>query len=278
MALKPRAIGGVQRRGDIMLRPVLPNAGITAAYRRRLSDLIDEMAQSVAYWIEAAYKGNVPEVAALASDEMAATALRNAIKRLARRWLARFDEAAPKLADYFSVKASERVDGALKKILKDAGFSIEWTMTAAQRDILSATVTQNVSLIKSIPSEYFTKIEGAVMRSVQTGRDLGQLSKDLREQFGVSKRRAAFISRDQNAKATAAQTRARQLEIGVTEAIWVHSGGGKTQRASHVKAGQDRVRFDVAKGWLDPDEGRYILPGELINCRCTSRSVIRGFS
>ena len=87
-------------------------------------------------------------------------------------------------------------------------------MTPALRDIRQATIGQQVSLIKSIPSQYFTNIEGLVMRSVQTGRDLGQLTNDLQEQFGVTHRRAAFIARDQNNKATASMTRGRQNELG----------------------------------------------------------------
>jgi uncharacterized protein with gpF-like domain len=117
-----------------------------------------------------------------------------------------------------------------------------------------------------------------VMRSVQTGRDLGRLAKDLQKQFGVTKRRAALIARDQNNKATASMTRVRQVQLGITEAIWVHSGAGKHPRPTHVKAGRDSVRYDVSKGWFDPDAKQWIWPGILVNCRCVSKPVIKGFS
>ncbi|MDB5605134.1 MAG: phage head morphosis protein [Bradyrhizobium sp.] len=113
--------------------------------------------------------------------------------------------------------------------------------------IMAATVGQQVSLIKSIPSQYFTDVEGLVMRSVQTGRDLGQLTKDLQEQFGVTCRRAAFIARDQNNKATASMTRARQDELGITQAIWVHSGAGKHPRPTHVA--MNGTKYDVNRAW-----------------------------
>jgi SPP1 gp7 family putative phage head morphogenesis protein len=116
------------------------------------------------------------------------------------------------------------------------------------------------------------------MRSVQTGRDLGQLTKDLQEQFGVTKRRAALIARDRNNKATASMTRVRQVQVGITEAIWVHSGGGKHPRPTHVKAGRDKQRYQVSEGWLDPAVGRNIFPGELVNCRCVSKPLITGLS
>lgn len=233
------------------------------------------MAKSVSYWMKVTYRKNEPEIA---QDELSSAALREAIRKLVKRWNDRFDEAAKQLAEHFSTSVSQRSDAALKKILKDGGFAIEFKMTRAQRDVLNATIQENVSLIKSIPQQYFTQVEGSVMRSVQAGRDLKSLSDDLIKHYGVTKRRAAFIARDQTNKATASLTRARQVESGITEAIWVHSGGGKEPRPTHAKAGRDKARYDIREGWYDPHEGKNIMPGELINCRCVSRAVVKGFS
>lgn len=112
------------------------------------------------------------------------------------------------------------------------------------------------------------------MRSVTTGRDLAQLTTDLQKEFGITQRRAAFIARDQNNKATASMNRARQDELGIAEAIWVHSGGGKHPRPHHVAA--NGKRYNVKEGMLI--DGEYIFPGEKPNCRCISKSVIPGFS
>jgi SPP1 gp7 family putative phage head morphogenesis protein len=258
---------------DRVLRPVRPNAGIELAYRKKLVSLIDEMANSISYWLKAAYRQNEPVIA---QDELPSDVLRNAIRKLARRWTDKFDEAAQELAKYFAQDVSSRSDATLRRILKDAGISVEWKMTRAMRDILHATVAENVSLIKSIPQRYLASVESIVMRGVQTGRDLEQIAKDLQEQHGVTKRRAALIARDQSNKATASLTRARQLEIGLTEAVWVHSKAGKTFRHSHVE--MDGKRYDIRQGMWDEDEGEWVLPGQLIGCRCFARSVIPGFS
>jgi SPP1 gp7 family putative phage head morphogenesis protein len=113
-----------------------------------------------------------------------------------------------------------------------------------------------------------------LMRSVARGRDLGGMTKEMEERYGITRRRAALISRDQNNKATAIITRVRQRELGITEAIWLHSSAGKHPRPSHVA--MNGKRYLIAEGMEDPDEGRKILPGELVNCRCVSRSVIPG--
>jgi uncharacterized protein with gpF-like domain len=258
-----------------ILRPVHPSAGLTATYRSKLDALIEEMATSVNYWVSTSYRANQPNIA---QDELPASAAKAALRKLTRRWQKKFNEAAPKLADYFAAAVEKRSSTTLRNILKEAGISVEFTMTAAQRDILNATINQNVALIKSIPQQYLAQVEGAVMRSVQTGRDLGTLAKELEQHYGVTKRRAAFIAKSQNNMATASMTRARQVELGLTEAIWVHSHGGKEPRPSHVKAGRDKQRYQVDKGWYDPDAKVWTWPGVLLGCRCVSRSVIKGFS
>lgn len=261
------------------LDPVRPNAAVTARYKRALQELVAQMQESVLYWLKGAYKANQP---AIAQDDMPYRELQRAVRKLSKRWQRKFDEAAPKLADYFLQSANSRSQAQLKRILKEAGFSVEFKMDRAFRDVMGASVNENVSLIKSIPAKYFTEIEGAVMRSVVAGRDLKSLADDLSRNYGVTQRRAAFIARDQNNKATAALTRARQTQMGVTEAVWVHTAGGKTQRKTHVAASKRGQRYNVTKGWYDPDangkgKGAWIFPGELINCRCVSRPVIPGF-
>ncbi len=258
------------------LAPVRPNAGIAALYRGRLKRLIDDMFASVVHWVRSAYRNNEPVIA---QDEMPASVLKSVIARLTRRWQQRFNAMSLKMAKHFAQSVAKRTDAQLAKILRDGGFTLgDFKLTRAQRDIINATVNQNVALIKSIPQKYLGEVEGIVMRSVQTGRDLGQLSDDLRKQLGVTKRRAALIARDQNNKATSALINARYQEIGVQEAIWVHSTAGKEPRPTHLAAGAAKTRYRCDQGWFDPHEQRYIFPGELINCRCVSRPVVVGFS
>lgn len=112
------------------------------------------------------------------------------------------------------------------------------------------------------------------MRSVTAGRDLHQLTEDLVEQTGVTRRRAAAISHDQNNKATSAMTRARQVELGL-QSVWMHSHAGKHPRPTHLS--NNGQPYDPAEGWYDPAVGRNIWPGELINCRCFAKSIVPGF-
>src|SRR5208337_1058761 len=139
-----------------------------------------------------------------------------------------------------------RTDASLRKILTDGGFALkDWTLTAAQRDALGAIVAENVSLIKSIPREYLGRVERDVYRSVAAGRDLKQLTDDLQEHYGVTRKRAKFIALDQNNSATAKLARVRLLNQGLKQAIWMHSSAGKIPRPTHLAAGRRGQVFDL---------------------------------
>lgn len=257
------------------LRAVRANAGIAAAYRRRLRALVREMADSYEHFVGAQYRRNPPE---MAQDATPARDLERQLAELGTRWEKRFNEAAPKLAAWFRQATQKRSEAALRRILRDAGITVKFQMTSAMRDNVDAIVAENVGLIKSIPEQYHTGVRSLVMESVTAGRDLSRLSRELRKRYGVSERRAALIARDQNGKATSALMRVRQTEMGIERAVWLHSGGGKEPRPTH-KANSGKT-FSLAEGWFDPDPRvrERILPGQLINCRCSWRPLVKGFS
>lgn len=229
------------------------------------------MQASVVYWLSANYRASG---AAVAMDESPADVMRKAMNKLVKRWKRRFDDMAQKLADRFANDAMKNADASLATAFKDAGFTVEFKMTSQMNNALQATIAENVGLIRSIPEKYFTEVEGLVMRSVARGRDLSYLTDELEKRYGITRRRAAFIARDQNNKATSVVQSARQQALGITQGIWKHSHAGKEPRPSHVKA--DGKVFELSKGmYLD---GKWVMPGEEINCRCTWSPVIPGLS
>lgn len=250
----------------IRLPAIRPNPGLAAAYRRRLDRVIEEMHRSLVYWIAATYRANPPE---MAQDASPAATLRAEMKRLSKRWQKKIDTLAPELADYFAMAAADRVDDTLKANLRTAGFTVDFKWTDEANDVMQAVIGEQVGLIRSIASEHLTQVEGLVMRAVSTGSDLGTLSKQLEARYGVTKRRAALIARDQNNKANAAMLRVRQDRLGL-KAIWRHSHGGKEPRPSHVAA--DGTEYDPKEGLVL--DGERVWPGTAINCRCFSQSVI----
>ncbi len=253
---------------DKVLKAVHPNAGIRIEYERRLRKLILDMQASIVYWVTASYRST-----GLAQDATPSNELQQTMNELAKQWQTKFDRGAEKLGAWFAQKTKNYADGSLQAILKEAGFSVQFKMTAEVEDVFQAIVHEQVGLIKSIASQHLQEVQGLVMRSVQEGRNLKTLSDELMKRYGVTKRRAALIARDQNNKAIATITRTRQQLLGITEAIWIHSHAGKHPRLSHVAA--NGKKYNVAEGMLI--DGKRIWPGTEINCRCVARSIIPGF-
>jgi SPP1 gp7 family putative phage head morphogenesis protein len=239
---------------------------------------IFEMHRSLVYWISAQYRANPPPTLATDAgfesfrDGSPANAMRRAMHRMSRRWMKAFDKGSEDLAKYFVDRAAGATDVQLKDVLKKAGFSVEFRMTAEMNNAYQAVLGENVNLIKSIASDHLTQVETLVMQSVARGRDLGTLTEELTKRYDITKRRASLIARDQANKATAVLNSTRQQQLGITEGVWQHSHAGKTPRPSHVAA--NGKTFKLAKGMLIDDE--WIMPGQKINCRCGWKAKIPG--
>lgn len=253
-----------------LLRAVHANRGIEAKYQKALVAMIDAMFKSVEYWVRAAYNKQPPLVAGLALDASPAKAVRDRINQLADDWISRFEESAPKLAEVYANSMFGATDKAFEAALREAGWSVKFQMTSPMKDALDAVIGGNVALIKSIPEEFLSDVQGIVMRSYANGRDLDTMSKELRERYGVTRKRAALIARDQSNKANSVVDRTRKMELGIVESVWLHSHAGKNPRADHVMA--NGKKYNTEQGCRI--SGQYIHPGEEINCRCVGRGVL----
>jgi len=254
------------------ITPIRPVVATGDEYQRKLTRLVDEMAVSIGYWLRAAYRANQP---ATIVQDAGTESLQAAFDKLAERWRAKFDRLAPQMANWFARSHQDRTQRQLQVQLRKAGFTVRFKPTAAMRDAFDAVVDENVGLIRSIAEQHLTQVRTVLMQSVQTGRDLGTMTKELQKRTGVTKRRAAFIARDQNNKATAVMVRTRALEVGITRAKWLHSGGGREPRPEHVAF--SGKTFDLARGHDFQNGEGVVWPGTAINCRCVAVPIVPGF-
>lgn len=298
------AFARVARKRVKTLRAIHPNVGVESWYQRELDTLLREMqaelvvvqtpaSVALAQDGEARWEGvrgewhvggpgDWPRLISVAYDGLGCdaaspnTRLNAALKKWGDKWSKKFDKAADRIAKAFAKKSFQAFQTSFRSELAKANFTIRFAPTRASLAAFSATVQENVALIKSIQQQFHTKVQGDVWRAVTRGSDLSTLSKNLQQSYGVTTKRAALIARDQNAKAKATIENTRRQELGITQAIWQHSSAGKEPRPTHV-AMNGKV-FELKQGMYDPDEGEWILPGQLINCRCSSRAVIPGFT
>ena len=256
------------------LKPVRPPIAVERAYHKKLKAMLKEMDRSLYYWLRAEYRKAEPEIV----GDSSMSDLRKKMKQLARYWNKKYSDEAAKLAEWFAGEVQRYSTRNLQQQFKKAkltelGFDLKFSYhSRKERNIFNSIVEQNVNLIKSIASEHLTKVQGVVLRGIETGHDLSRMSQDLEEGFGVTERRAAMIARDQTAKATNNLSRQRLMDYGVTKGKWMHTASGKTYRDSHVD--MDGTIYDIEQGCFDFDYGDYVQPGELVNCHCLCVPVL----
>ena len=262
------------------LRAIKPSAALAAAYKKKLLRLVDDMQRSVVWWIRAAYRKREAQIT---QDAGPARSLAQELDSVMRDWQKKYDAAAKRIARWFASAAARHVgysaEAAFKAAKLDKLFTVKFNyMSRNERDVLQSLIIENTNLIKSIPSQYLTEVQGIVQRSVQTGRDVGGMVEELEKRYEITRRRAITIANDQNNKATENLARARMMSLGITEGVWLHFPIGKSYRDTHVD--MDGKIFILAEGMYDPDPKvmRHVQPGELVNCHCSFKPVIPDFS
>lgn len=229
-------------------------------------------------WYDSVRNGPAVLVARLAMDAPAKiTKVDRALKQWGTKWNKRFDKLSRDVSRKFATRSFGSTDTALKAALRDAGFTVSFRPTKKSLESYKLVVADNVGLIRNLQQSLYNKIQQDTWASVRAGGDMASLSQKLHKSYGIEANRAALIARDQNNKAKATLESARRQELGIRKAIWQHSSGGKEPRPIHVAWGRVGMVFDLDKGLYDDDEGQWVLPGVLINCRCTSRAVVPGF-
>lgn len=248
---------------QVTLESIAPNASLTKWYREQMQSMMDEMRKDIINDVVKPYNSEI------AMDGILEW-MGHVIDGIVKKWQGMLDGLSQDVARELVGKAKTHYDRRLLNILKKRGFTVNFRSTQYVQDQAQIALGENVALIKSIGNEYLDKVRSAVWRSVKNGYDVEGLIKQLREIDGVTDRRAENIAKDQTAKLNQAFEKARAEELGIKEAIWLHSGGGRTQRHDHVKA--NGMRYEIAKGAYI--SGEWIQPAEKINCRCRARLLI----
>lgn len=264
------------REGVIRGEPLNPSIAIESRYYLNLVHLIKRMSQETEAEIKKLFKSD-SAVEFFSEDASIASQARIVTNALIKKFEELFsDNAQPmaeQMAESSNKSASASVHSGIRKLAE--GFTISnkaFQTGGVLNEILKATIAENVSLIKSIPSKYFTDVQGAVMRSITSGNGLQDLVPALAKYKEITLRRARMISHDQSRKAFTSLTKQKMLNVGIQQAEWLHTKGSEHPRKSHI-AMSGKI-FDLSKGMYDPDVGEYIQPGYLVNCRCRYVPVI----
>lgn len=144
-------------------------------------------------------------------------------------------------------------------------------------NIKKTTIMNNVELIKSIQQQYHREISQSIYDSIVNGRPQKELIELIKVSGNKTVRRARLIANDQVNKAHSILYRQELKQNGITKAKWIHLGGGKTDRKTHIEKaprGLNGAIFDLVKGIYDPAVDKFIQPAELPFCRCISVPIV----
>ena len=244
-------------------------------YRKELDKLIAVMLKTYSKELTELFEKNPPLIT---MDESTASQSRILLNSLQSRFAKFFRDRA----NYLSKNIFKRVDNASYKNLSESlkqlsgGLTIKTPdMPATLKEAMTASIAENVSLIKSIPQEFHRQIEGAVMRSMQPGgTGINDVIKAVENYRGVSDRRAKNIARDQVRKITVACNASRAQAVGIKKFEWVHSGASAEPRPYHKEVLNGQIFSFDNLPIIDPKTGERGLPGRLPNCKCGMRPIV----
>jgi len=137
------------------------------------------------------------------------------------------------------------------------------------KDALERWVSDNVKLIKTVPSNSLDKMKDIVYSAYMDGNPTTDIVKEIQRQYGMDKRHARLIARDQTAKLNAAITKHQQKDAEVDSYEWSDSGDRRV-RNSHRRLNGHIFSWDNPP---ETDGGRHCHPGEDYQCRCCALPI-----
>jgi SPP1 gp7 family putative phage head morphogenesis protein len=185
-----------------------------------------------------------------------------------------FDLRAKPMAKKFAKQADRASSAAVHSSIKElsGGLSLGTRkLDPDTREILKATIEENVGLIKSIPQKYLGDVQGAVMRSITSKNGMNDLIPQLQKYKGITYRRARFIAADQTRKANSALSNGRLQKLGVEKFEWIHTSSPHP-RHLHEKLDGQIFRFDNPP-IIQKDPEIRGLPAQLPGCRCRALPI-----
>ena len=259
--------------------PLTHNAVGAATYNRKLQRLVDRMTEETEKAIKSLFASEAAE-AHFGEDANIASSARIVTNKLQKRFDRLFGYHSKPMAEAMTREANRQSSASLHTSLKElsGGLSMNTTlMNGPLATVISASVAENVALIKSIPEQYLNAIQGATMRSITTGNGLKDLLPFIQKHKMITKRRAKMISYDQTRKAYSSINRERMTSVGIRKFKWVHSGGSNDPRKYHMDkwpAGLNGGIFSLEDPpVIDQKTGERGIPGQCVNCVPGSSNV-----
>lgn len=254
--------------------PLQYNASTALKYHASLAKQIKNMQELAIKEITKLYKTPDAKVY-FAQDGSIASQARILLNSLEDKFADMFSNAteyATTMVDASNTDSQISLLSSLKNLT--GGMAIDTKIHSADmHETIKASISTNVNLIKSIPSEYADRLKHIVLKSITTGQGLSDILPSIQSSGDITERRAKNIALDQTRKAFNSINHDRMKKVGIAHFEWIHSGGGLHPRQEHIDLNGQIFSMDKLP-IIDRKTGERGIPGQAINCRCTSRPVL----
>lgn len=149
---------------------------------------------------------------------------------------------------------------------------------------LELFANQNSQLISNMTNNEIERVSGYVQRAIQDGSSHKSLVESIEKSFGITRRHAKLIARDQTSKLNGSLTKLRQEEAGISTYRWQTSQDERV-RADHRALSGKLCRWDdptvyyneKTKRWEKRSRigGTNVAPSVDVNCRCIPIPVLQ---
>lgn len=163
------------------------------------------------------------------------------------------------------------VEGDFQKTVK--AITIPPKLTAATKKIIAEQWGENLNLyIKNWTAENILKLREQVQESAFSGQRAKTLAKVIQDNYGVSRRKAEFLARQETSLLVSKFRETRYKDIGANKYIW-RGVMDEREREDHKELQGQIFTWD-SPPVVDQRTGRRAHPGEDFGCRCVAVAVI----
>ncbi len=260
------------KRKRAVLRPISATVAFQAALLAPTNRLLKRMAEQVAQDVLPAA---ISAKAQMMRDDLnwferAMRALRDFadsfVEGLRSEWRDAFDTEEERNKRRFNEAVRSAIGIDLGAVIQAEGIG----------NTIDAAVLRNVGLVRGLSQDVAKRLSAKLLDALTRGLNNREIEKIITTEFGMARRRAKLIARDQAASFNGDLNRIRQTAMGVTEYVWSTSLDERVRGNPDGKYPNARPSHWDREGktfkWSSPPSDGH--PGQPINCRCTARAVI----
>lgn len=168
-------------------------------------------------------------------------------------------------------KTIEWMDDDFKKTV--AKVAIPPKLTDKQRDIIASEWSQNLDkYIQGWTEDAIVKMRQQVQGNAFIGQRAENLVKMIRDEYGVSQRKAHFLARQETSLLMSKYRESRYRDIGLTRYKWSTSGSPRV-RHDHAELNGKIFSWD-SPPVTNKATGARNHPGEDFNCECIAIPIV----